>query len=49
MDPLYAFAAFPHDTEICSSLAIRPVLQEQTSVVVADALEQDILHEVQTF
>jgi hypothetical protein len=41
--------AFPHDAEICSSLAIRPILQEQTSTVVTDALEQDILHEVQTF
>jgi GTP cyclohydrolase I len=40
--------AFPYDAKICSSLATRPVLQEQTSVVIADALEQDILHEVQT-
>jgi hypothetical protein len=31
------------------SLATKPVLQEQTYVVVVDALEQDILHEVQTF
>jgi hypothetical protein len=38
--------AFPHDAEIYSSLATRPVLQEQTFGVVADALEQDILHEV---
>jgi hypothetical protein len=41
--------AFPHDAEICSSLATRPVLQERTFAVVADALEHDILHEVQTF
>lgn len=41
--------AFPYDAEICSSLATRPALQEQTSTVVIDALEHDILHEVQTF
>jgi hypothetical protein len=41
--------AFPHDAEICSSLATMPVLQEKIYVVVADALEQDILYEVQTF
>jgi len=41
--------AFPHDAEICSSLATRLVLKEQTSVVVTNALKQDILHEVQTF
>jgi hypothetical protein len=40
---------FPHDAEICSSLATKPVLQKQTSDVVVDALEHDILHEVQTF
>jgi len=38
--------AFPHDAEICSSLATRPVLLAQTSAIVTDALEQDILHEV---
>jgi hypothetical protein len=43
------FAAFPHDPEICSSLATRPVLQEQTFAVVTNALEKDILHDVQTF
>jgi len=46
MDPFYAFAAFLKDAEICSSLATRPVLQEQTSTVVVDALEQDILYVV---
>jgi hypothetical protein len=38
--------AFPHDVEIFSSLATRHVLQEQIFTIVADALEQDILHEV---
>jgi hypothetical protein len=49
MDPFSASAAFLHDAEICSSLATRPALQEQTSVAVADALEQDIMYEVQSF
>jgi hypothetical protein len=41
--------AFPYDVEIFSSLATKLVLQEQISAIVADALEQDILHKVQTF
>jgi hypothetical protein len=41
--------AFILDAEICSSLVTRLVLQEQTSTVVTDALEQDILYEVQSF
>jgi len=49
MDPFEASAASPYDAKIRSSLATKPVLQKQTSAIFADALEHDILHEVQTF